>query len=127
MAYLTYDEYKRYGGDLPEASFPVAELKARKMIDRWTDSRVQRMAVVPEAVKVCMMQVIKYQSAYGVDQTTEQPIVASFNTDGYSESYGSAAEQADAAYRSLKHTVMELLYGETDDYGVSLLYRGIQT
>ena len=45
--------------------------------------------------------------------------------DGYSESYGSASDQAAAAEASLYRTVRSLLYGEKDDYGTPLLYRGV--
>ena len=108
--YLTYDEYVAYGGTLDEADFALAEFKARKRIDYLTDSRVEKMAEVPEAVKLAMVSIIKADSAVGVDAQAGAPLVASFTTDGYSESYGSAAE---------------LLYGVKDDNGVPLLYRGV--
>lgn len=124
-AYLTYGEYTGYGGTLPETDFVLAEFKARKMIDSWTDCRVQGMAAVPEAVKLCMMQAIKYENTYGVEAQADSPVISSYNTDGYSESYGSAQDQAQAAHKSLYRTVRSLLYGEKDDNGVPLLYRGV--
>lgn len=124
-AYLTYEEYTGYGGTLPETDFVLVEFKARKQIDYWTDSRVQNMAEVPEAVKLCMMQAIKYDATYGVEAQADNPVISSYNTDGYSESYGSAQEQAQAAHKSLYRTVRNLLYGELDDKGVPLLYRGV--
>ena len=123
--YLTYEEYQSYGGDLPETEFTLFEFRARKRIDYWTDCRVQNMASVPEAVKLCMMQAIKYDEKFGTDAQVDNPAVASFNTDGYSESYGSAVEQAAAAEASLYSSVKSLLYGETDDNGTPLLYRGL--
>lgn len=123
--YLTYEEYQSYGGDLPETDFTLFEFRARKLIDYWTDCRVQRMAAVPEAVKLCMMQILKYESKYGVDAQADNPVVASFNTDGYSESYGSISEQAEAAKASLYGSMRNMLYGETDDEGIPLLYRGV--
>ena len=123
--YLTYEEYQGYGGDLPEADFTMFEFRARKRIDNWTDCRVQNMASVPEAVKQCMMLAIKFDEKYGVDAQADNPVVASFNTDGYSESYGSASEQAAAAESGMFKSVSSLLYGETDDNGVLLLYRGV--
>ena len=83
------------------------------------------MKAVPEAVKLCMMQIIKFDGKFGTDAQTDNPVVASFNTDGYSESYGSASDQAAAAETSLYKTVRSLLYGEKDDYGTPLLYRGV--
>ena len=126
MEYLTYEEYRGYGGSLPEAEFPVFEFRARKRIDYWTDSRVQNMAAVPEAVKLCMMQLIKLDGKFGIDAQTESPVVASFSTDGYSESYGSASDQTTNAEKAVRKTVMSLLFGETDDNGTPLLYRGVR-
>ena len=127
MAYLTYDEYEEFGGTLTEQEFPMAEFKARKMIDYWTDCRVQNMASVPEAVKRSMMQVISYEQTYGVDAQAAHPLLASFNTDGYSENYGSMTEQNSQAAAGLYNSVRNLLYGEKDDNGVPLLYRGVNT
>lgn len=123
--YLDYQEYQEHGGDLAESAFPLAEFKARKVIDYWTDCRVQDMAEVPEAVKMCMMYIIKHDSKFGSDALADSPRVASFNTDGYSENYGSVSEQAESAERSLHNAIRALLYGETDDKGTPLLYRGV--
>ena len=123
--YLTYDEYAIYGGTMSEADFPLAEFKARKRIDTLTDSRVEKMVEVPEAVKLAMVSIIKADSAVGVDAQAGAPLVASFSTDGYSESYGSAAEQTANVERQLTAEVRQLLYGVKDDDGVPLLYRGI--
>ena len=56
--YLTYDEYKAYGGALAPAAYPPMELKSRKRIDYLTDSRVQNMQTVPDAVKLCAFALI---------------------------------------------------------------------
>lgn len=123
--YLTYDEYKAYGGTLAEADFTLFEFRARKRIDYLTASRVQAMAVIPEAVKLCMMSLIKVDGKYGVDAQIDNPVIASFNTDGYSESYGTAADQAAAVQKSMGDTIRAMLDGEKDDFGVPLLYRGV--
>ena len=123
--YLTYDEYAMYGGTMSEADFALAEFKARKRIDYLTDSRVEKMAEVPEAVKLAMVSIIKADSAVGVDAQAGAPLVASFTTDGYAESDGSAADQTANVERQLTAEVRQLLYGVKDDNGVPLLYRGI--
>ena len=123
--YLTYDEYQSYGGTLPESDFTLAEFKARKRVDYLTDSRVEAMAEVPEAVKLAMMSIIKADSAVGVDAQAGAPLVASFSTDGYSENYGSAADQTANVERQLNREIGRLLYGVKDDEGVPLLYRGV--
>ena len=123
--YLTYEEYQAYGGTLSEADFTLAEFRARKRIDYLTASRVAAMEEVPEAVKLAMLTVIKADSAVGVDAQAETPLVASFSTDGYSESYGSAADRTQTVERQLNCEIGRLLYGVKDDNGVPLLYRGV--
>jgi hypothetical protein len=123
--YLTYEEYRAYGGTMTEADFALAEFRARKRIDYLTDSRVAAMAEVPEAVKMAMMSIIRVDGAVGVDAQAGAPLVASFSTDGYSENYGSAADQTANAEKQLNAELRRLLYGEKDDNGVPLLYRGL--
>lgn len=122
--YLTYDEYKKYGGALSETDFTVLEFKCRKRIDRLTDCRVQNMTGVPEAVKLCMMSLIKLENTVGIEAQAENPVVTSYNTDGYSESYGKALGASEAS-QAMNKTVLSMLYGELDDNGVPLLYRGV--
>ena len=122
--YLTYEEYKAYGGTLSETDFTVMEFKCRKRIDKLTDCRVQKMSSVPEAVKLCMMSLIKLESAAGTEAQVENPVVTSFSTDGYSESYGKAMGASEAT-TAMNSTVYSMLYGELDDNGVPLLYRGV--
>lgn len=122
--YLTYEEYKAYGGTLSETDFTVMEFKCRKRIDKLTDCRVQKMSSVPEAVKLCVMSLIKLESAVGTEAQAETPVVTSFSTDGYSESYGKAMGVSDAS-TAMNSTVYSMLYGELDDNDVPLLYRGV--
>ncbi len=122
--YLTHDEYRAYGGTLDAIAFRPLELKARKRIDYLTDSRVQRMVAVPEAVKLCAFSLITLDNAVGAEAQAVNPAVTSFSTDGYSESYGNALS-ADAARAQMNKVVREYLYGEEDDEGVPLLYRGV--
>ena len=123
--YLTYEEYVAYGGKLPASDFPVAELKARKRIDYLTDSRVAAMAAVPEEVKVCMYSLITAEGVIGVEAQAASPLLSSFSTDGYSESYGSATDQVAALRKSTNAEIRTMLYGVTDDRGIPLLYRGL--
>ena len=122
--YLTSEEYQQYGGTLPETDFTIYEFKCRKRIDYLTDCRVQAMGSVPEAVKLCMMSLINIDNKSGVEAQIESPVVTSFSTDGYSESYGKAIGAADAE-ASMTAAIKSSLYGELDDNGVPLLYRGV--
>lgn len=122
-AYLTYDEYVNYGGSASQTAFPTLEFKARKQIDYLTASRVQNMETVPEAVKLCMVCIMNMDQATGAEAQATNPQMTSFNTDGYSESYGHALSADDTA-KQIKKQITAMLYGEADDNGVPLLYRG---
>lgn len=122
--YLTYTEYAGYGGTLPQSAFTALEFRARKRIDYMTDSRVQAMATVPEAVKLCVYSLITVDNAAGAEAQVDHPVVTSFNTDGYSENYGKAMGVSDAD-NSMKSMIRTALYGEKDDNGVPLLFRGV--
>lgn len=123
--YLTYAEYQKYGGNLPETEFNLSEFRAQKRIDYLTDNRVEGMQEVPEEVKLCMMSLIKVDGKAGVDALADTPLLSSFSTDGYSESYGSAADQIATMQKTMDATIREMLYGVTNDEGVPLLYRGL--
>lgn len=123
--YLTYDEYTEMGGNLTDAEFRTLEFKSRKRIDYLTDSRVQNMVTVPEAVKLCVFVLIGLEKAIGAETQAETPVVTSFSTDGYSETYGNALSANDAT-KQMSNTVKEYLYGEVDDTGIPLLYRGTE-
>jgi len=124
MAYLSYDEYKEYGGTMAQADFTLAEFKAEKRIDYLTDTRVKAMSAVPEAVKLCIMAIMNMESKVGTEAQVSNPVVTSFNNDGYSESYGKAMGSAEADV-AMNSVVKEYLSGECNDYGVPLLYRGL--
>lgn len=122
--YLTYQEYRSYGGELSETAFIPLEFKSRKRIDYLTDSRVQNMAAVPAAVKLCMYVLIGMESSVGRSEQATSPSVSSFNTDGYSETYSQAMD-ADTASAQMDALTKEYLYGEKNDNGTPLLYRGL--
>ena len=123
--YLTYEEYLQRGGTMAEADFATAELGARKRIDRLTDGRVAAMAAVPEAVKVAMMAVIAADGAVGAEAQASAPPLIAFEADGYSERYGGPGERTAAVEGQLNAALRRLLWGERDDGGVPLLYRGV--
>lgn len=122
--YLTYSEYQTYGGTISEAEFTPLEFKARKSIDYVTDCRVQAMAEVPEAVKLCMYSIMNIIAESGTEAQVTNPVVTSFNTDGYSESYGNVYDSAESQ-KAVNATISQMLYGEYDDNGVMLVYRGV--
>ena len=123
--YLTYAQYTAWGGTLGEPEFNLAEIKARSRIDAMTQGRVARMASVPEQVQAAMMEIIQVDGTYSAAAQAAAPVVASFNTDGYSESYGSAETRTAAIEKQLTASIDTLLDGITDDDGVPLLFAGV--
>lgn len=124
--YLTYEEYQQYGGTLDQTAFENLEFKARKRIDYLTDCRVRdHMEVISEAVKRCMFSLMEMENKVGIEAQAVNPQATSFSTDGYSESYGNAINTENVGKR-MNDLVSSMLYGELDDNGVMLLYRGVR-
>lgn len=122
--YLTFDEYVKLNGTAAAAEFPLLEFKMRKRLDYLTDCRIQAMAKVPEAVKMCLASMINIEKNAGAEAQLSSPQVSSFTTDGYSESYRQAPETTDVQAEQ-DRLVRTMLYGELDDDGIPLLYRGL--
>ena len=123
--YLTYEQYQAWGGTLSEAAYNLAEIKARARIDAMTHGRVARMAEVPEQVQAAMMDCITVDQTYSAAAQAVAPVAASFTTDGYSESYGSAESRTASIEKQLTASIETLLDGVTDDDGVPLLFAGV--
>lgn len=123
--YIEYDYFVGNGGsgDVTEPAFPSIEFRARKIIDRVTQNRVQSMVSVPEAVKRLMVELINIERVGG-SQSVLNPSVASFSNDGYSETYAEpvTVKSITAAENKLIH---EYLAGESDDNGTPLLWAGV--
>ena len=125
--YLTYAQYQAWGGGLSESAFNLAEIKARARIDAMTQGRVAYMAQVPEQVQAAMMEIITVDSTYSAAAQAAAPVAASFTTDGYSESYGSAESRTAAIEKQLTVSILTLLDGVVDDKGVPLTFAGVPT
>ena len=130
--YLTYEEYLEYGGELDESTFNQLEFKSAKVIDGMTGNRVGAMATVPEAVKRCEYELIRQEQLFN-DSMSEvlarashgggTHMVASFSTDGYSETYATGTGNTGEYLQLLrsktneiqKRTVSDFLAYEEDD------------
>lgn len=125
--YLTYEQYQAWGGTLDESAFNRAEIRARARIDALTMGRVAHMREVPEQVQVAMMDIINVDGTYSASAQAAAPVDASFTTDGYSESYGSAESRTAAIEAQLTASIETLLAGVVDDEGTPLIYAGVPT
>lgn len=125
--YLTYEQYQEWGGTLDESAFNLAEIKARSRIDVMTQGRVKAMETVPEQVQAAMMEIIAVDQTFSASAQAASPVAASFTTDGYSESYGSAESRTAAIEKQLTGSILTLLDGVLDDEGVPLTFAGVPT
>ena len=122
--YIDIEYYKSNGGiDMTDAAFSRNEFRARKVVDRLTQGRLQNMAQVPEAVKRLMVELVSLEANQGAEQMQHQA-VASFSNDGYSETYADPLT-GERVKEIESELVMEYLSEEVDDHGVPLLFLGV--
>lgn len=122
--YIDLEYYKSNGGiDMTDAAFARNEFRARKLVDRLTQGRVQNMAQVPEAVKRLMVELVSLEANQGAEQLQHQA-VTSFSNDGYSETYADPLT-GERVKEIESELVTEYLSGETDDNSTPLLWLGV--
>lgn len=124
--YLTYEEYKQFGGDLEEPDFNRLERKASAKINYYTQNRLVNDDVIPDEVGVTMMDLIELFEKKNQYSDPDGGIVSSESNDGVSVSYANEtaneflASFDDRIYNSIKEN---LTYVKNQS-GVPLLYRG---
>lgn len=123
MAYLTYNEYKSMGGIIAgETAFERYSLRATATITRMTHGRIAWERPVRNAVKCAAFDLIN--AMYNDEQSgVDGREVASMSNDGVSISFvtgGSGATSQRHVYIVRQYLEMEL-----DEFGVPLLYAGV--
>ncbi len=97
--YLTYEEYIGLGGELDLMPFNLLEFEARRRIDIRTQNRLKDVdsGEIPQEVKICEYNLINSINGFASAMTniSNNGNVASFNSDGYSESYITPAQIQD--------------------------------
>lgn len=63
-SYITYEEYKKLGGIVPEDTFPQIERKAQRWLDYFTFNRIQLLSEIPDTVKEVLTELINRLSNY---------------------------------------------------------------
>lgn len=122
--YIDYAYYMNNGGKtMDDTTFRRLEFRARKIVDRTTQNRIQKMKEIPEAVRQLMMELVTLESNQGAAVQDNQA-VTSFSNDGYSETYADplTVERVKEIEGNL---ILEYLSGETDDSGTPLLWLGV--
>ncbi|MBP5710553.1 MAG: hypothetical protein J6W84_06210 [Bacteroidales bacterium] len=136
--YLTFEEYATWGGQLDAPNFPLAELEARLLLDRYTFGRLKNEAEedIPEAVKFCMFKLIEYareqQELFASPTMSDNESslttgISSQSNDGVSISYNvmSASEIYAAKKAESQDILGRYLQGVTNSAGQELLFRGM--
>ena len=136
--YLTYDEYRNYGGTLNESTFNSLIYKAQVKIDYYTYNRLKNDTIISERVKQCLVQVIylinNYTEYNQVVTDVNQPILLGGSNDGVSISYGGylgnttpddVNKITERLNSDIKQIIQEYLQGEVNEAGKVLLYRGV--
>lgn len=115
--YLTYNDYKTFGGELSETAFNKYGYQAEMEIKTVTHNRI---GVANETVKRCVCRLIDiYHSA----DVTASDKVASFSHDGLSQSF--VARSSSDYEKEARKIVYTYLSNEYAEDGTPLLYRGV--
>lgn len=134
--YLTYDDYRIYGGTLDETTFTEYDFEAEAQVDWYTFNRLKKEEHIDEAVKRCIYKLIQLiqsvsefqngSSATGSNNTSIAGIERQSN-DGVSISYNvlTASECVDLAKKDIKRLINIYLDGVKNSLGQRVLYRGI--
>ena len=136
--YLSYDDYREYGGTLDRTTFTDYSFEAAAQIDWYTYNRLQNEDYdkIDERVKRCMYYIIskieliqRFQSSTGggSSSTGVTAGIASQSNDGVSISYNilSAADTVDSARDEIKRMINIQLQGVKNSLGRRVLYRGV--
>lgn len=123
--YIDISYYESNGGKgvMTDDAFRRYVFRAQKIVDRYTQGRVKKMAVVPEAVKRLMVELVTLESTQGAE-IAENQAVQSFSNDGYSETYADPLT-AERVKQIECELIMEYLSDEVDDDGTPLLFLGV--
>ena len=116
--YLTYAEYQNLGGSaIGEKPFNLLEFEARNQINIRTQNRLINETTIPFSVKICDFNLINAIDGYAksMDESRASGNLKGFNSDGYSESYGSASDIKDVV--KSKQVELDNIM-RTDLYGV---------
>lgn len=116
--FLTYEEYKEYGGGLDEAAFKIYGYEAEKKVDAETHGRYID-ATEQISVKRCIARLADIISKS--DITNDK--VTSWNNDGVSKSIKDVS--AEEYGKKINDVIFDYLSTNYDINGVSLLSLGV--
>lgn len=77
--YLTYDEYKKLGGNLSEMPFNLLEYRAEKEVDELTSNRFRKISNYPQELKLCINNLITNIDKYNESETKSSETVGNYS------------------------------------------------
>ena len=114
--FLTYEEYKGYGGGLDETAFKIYEYEAEMKVNAATHGRIK---TATEPIKRCISRLTDIMSKSDVTENK----VTSWNNEGVSKSIKDFS--ADDYNNKINDIICDYLANEVDEKGVPLLYLGV--
>lgn len=134
--YLTYAEYKAYGGTESETTFNDLEFEAASVIDWYTFGRLRNDTEFSEDVKRCDFKLISFilekmvAEVANPDGSSSNGVaagIASQSNDGVSASYNimSAKDIIENSRAEMAATVNRYLAYTVNSLGQKVLFRGL--
>ena len=136
--YITYEEYKDFGGTLSKPAFDSVNYEATVKVDYYTNKRLTNDSEFTDNVKRCIFKLIGLMDTFNSYQKivtdTDNPVITSQSNDGVSTTFGGylgATSPQDLANiqkqldKDIKDVIRTYLYKEVNQNGENLLYRGI--
>lgn len=136
--YLTYEEYKKYGGTLSEPAFNNLSFEAKVKVDYYTFQRLAKDTEFGEKIKRAVFNIIELLNTYeeykNVVTDVNRPVISSQSNDGVSVSYGgylgnTSPQDIDTISKKLDSDIYDVikryLDGERNQKGELLIYRGV--
>lgn len=135
--YLTYEEYKEFGGTLEESTFTDFEIRAEMKVNYYTFNRLVNDTEIPDNVKRLMYVLIgllqKQDEAMSLGQNvgsgsdSSALYIKTQSNDGVSTTYNSMDSNNVFAMcdQKIKSSIDTYLQGVMNEAGRKLLYRGL--
>ena len=116
--FLTYEEYKEYGGGLDETAFKIYGYEAEKRVDTETHGRFET-ATDKEPVKRCIARLTDIMEKSDVIKNK----VTSWNNEGVSKSIKDVS--LDEYNAKITNIIRDYLANVVDETDTPLLYLGV--
>lgn len=105
-SYITYDEYKAFGGSLDESAFAISERRAQRFVDAITFERIKKLTIIPDEVKEFIVECMREMDDWDNKQKENGGNVASYSNGVESITYS----DADKTFEDVKQYLIKVAY-----------------